>query len=103
MAGDDTLDDDGIQHMTTRYLKAIALVTAVTVPWVAVWVTSRVLPVFGIDTLHLEAALSTGGVVFVSGVSILGASFLLAWVAETAEKVAMARCPSTTNRAPKSG
>jgi len=72
--------------MTNRYVRAIVVVLAVTVPWVAVWLTSSALPRVGVAVPHLEELLSTGGVVVVSGVSILGASFLLAWAAETAEK-----------------
>jgi cation:H+ antiporter len=72
--------------MSNQYVRAITVVVAVTIPWVAVWLTSSVLPTLGVDAPHIEAALSTVGVVFVSGVSILGASFLLAWAAETAEK-----------------
>ncbi|QLD90882.1 sodium:calcium antiporter [Natronomonas salina] len=72
--------------MTNRNVKAIMIVVAVTVPWVAVWLTSSVLPSLGVGVPHLEEQLSTVGEVAVSGLSILGASFLLAWAAETAEK-----------------
>jgi len=50
----------------------IAAVTALTVPWLAVW--------------GAGASLSTGPTVVLSGLAILGAAFLLAWAAETAEK-----------------
>jgi cation:H+ antiporter len=78
--------------MPDGYRKAIALVVAVTVPWVAVWAVTTLLPVlagilgipYAVPAVLLDP--STLGIVFVSGVSILGASFLLAWGAETAEK-----------------
>ncbi|QZP36727.1 sodium:calcium antiporter [Halobaculum magnesiiphilum] len=47
---------------------------ALTLPWIVSWATGR------------AAAFSTIGTVAVSGVAVLGASFLLAWGAETAEK-----------------
>lgn len=67
---------------------------ALTVPWVAVWVATSVLPwvtrnVFpGIryDVPVLFQNVSTLGIVSISGLSVLGAAFLLAWAAETAEK-----------------
>jgi cation:H+ antiporter len=53
-------------------LTALGAAAALSVPWVAVWV-------FGTELGDL-------GTVAVSGVAVLGASFLLAWGAETAEK-----------------
>ncbi len=47
---------------------------ALTVPWVAIVAT---------DSVH---SFSTGAIVALSGLAVLGASFLLAWAAETAEK-----------------
>ncbi|WP_348613145.1 sodium:calcium antiporter [Halobaculum rarum] len=47
---------------------------ALTLPWILSWATGR------------AAGFSTLGTVAVSGVAVLGASFLLAWGAETAEK-----------------
>ncbi|MFC6787050.1 sodium:calcium antiporter [Halobaculum halobium] len=47
---------------------------ALTLPWIVSWLTGR------------AAGFSTLGTVAVSGVAVLGASFLLAWGAETAEK-----------------
>ena len=47
---------------------------ALTLPWIVSWLTG------------LTAGFSTLGTVAVSGVAVLGASFLLAWGAETAEK-----------------
>ena len=47
---------------------------ALTLPWIVSWVTGR------------AADFSTLATVAVSGVAVLGASFLLAWGAETAEK-----------------
>ena len=55
-------------------LWALAATVAVTVPWIGVWATDAV----------TDAGIGT--VVGVSGLAILGASFLLAWGAETAEK-----------------
>jgi cation:H+ antiporter len=80
--------DDGVSGMTNRNVMGIAIVVAATLPWMAVWLTSNALPALGIGAgiPHLETWLSTGAEVVVSGVSILGASFLLAWGAETAEK-----------------
>jgi cation:H+ antiporter len=53
-------------------LAAVAGAAALSVPWVAVWASGT--------------ALGTNATVLVSGVAVLGASFLLAWGAETAEK-----------------
>ncbi len=53
-------------------LTAAVGATALTLPWIGVLVSG--------------AALPTGTTVFLSGLAILGASFLLAWAAETAEK-----------------
>ncbi|MFT4882840.1 MAG: cation:H+ antiporter [Natronomonas sp.] len=78
--------------MTGGYRRTMALVVAVTVPWFVVWVASSLAPrlagVVGIAYAvpALLADPSTLAVVLVSGLSILGASFLLAWGAETAEK-----------------
>jgi len=55
-----------------RSLLALAVAVALTLPWVGVWA-------LGVD-------LGLLGTVVVSGVAILGTSFLLAWAAETAEK-----------------
>ena len=58
-------------------LLAVAATLLVTVPWVA---TRTGLSPVGVEQL------STGAVVSLSGLAVLGASFLLAWGAETAEK-----------------
>ncbi|WP_158057690.1 sodium:calcium antiporter [Halorussus halophilus] len=55
-------------------LFAVILTTLLTVPWVFVWATGQA---------HSLSDLQT---VAVSGVAVLGASFMLAWAAETAEK-----------------
>ncbi len=55
-----------------RSIVTLGIVTVLTLPWVITWLTGPPLP--------------TGIVVLVSGVGILGAAFLLAWAAETAEK-----------------
>src|SRR6056297_2023479 len=59
--------------MSRQSLGAIGVAVATTVPWLVVWSTS----------LHARSTLVT---VAVSGLAVLGASFLLAWGAETAEK-----------------
>ena len=53
---------------------ALGVAVALTLPWIVTWLTGA------------ADGLSTGAVVAVSGLSVLGASFLLAWGAETAEK-----------------
>ncbi|WP_458210045.1 sodium:calcium antiporter [Haladaptatus sp. NG-SE-30] len=60
--------------MKRQSLGAIAVALALTAPWVAVW---------GTNATHGFSTLVT---VAVSGIAVLGASFLLAWGAETAEK-----------------
>ncbi len=55
-------------------LGALGVAVALTLPWIVTWLTGS------------ADGLSTGTVVAVSGLSVLGASFLLAWGAETAEK-----------------
>ncbi|PSP97263.1 sodium:calcium antiporter [Halobacteriales archaeon QS_4_70_19] len=58
-----------------RYsIGSLAVAALFTLPWVVVW---------GTGSVH---GLSTGLRVLVSGAAVLGASFLLAWGAETAEK-----------------
>jgi len=59
--------------MSRQSLGAIGVAVATTMPWLVVWSTS----------LHARSTLVT---VAVSGLAVLGASFLLAWGAETAEK-----------------
>ncbi|WP_137291683.1 sodium:calcium antiporter [Natronorubrum halophilum] len=65
--------------MRWRSLGTIGLAASLTVPWMVLWLTSA----YGGSVL---GPLSTLGTVAASGVSILGAAFLLAWGAETAEK-----------------
>jgi len=60
--------------MRRQALTALGGATALTLPWVVTYLTG------------MAHDLATGTVVFVSGLSVLGASFLLAWGAETAEK-----------------
>jgi cation:H+ antiporter len=55
-----------------------------TAPWVVVLLSGTPLPVVGV--LYPAITLGTLTTVLVSGVAILGASFLLAWGAETAEE-----------------
>jgi cation:H+ antiporter len=60
--------------MRRQSLGAIGATAALTVPWVGLWITHSV---------HAVPTLATVGI---SGLAVLGASFLLAWGAETAEK-----------------
>jgi cation:H+ antiporter len=55
-------------------LSAVGATTALTLPWVYVWVTGGT---------HALSHLQTVGI---TGLAVLGASFMLAWAAETAEK-----------------
>ncbi|WP_224269858.1 sodium:calcium antiporter [Haloprofundus salinisoli] len=55
-------------------LVAVGVATGITLPWVYVWATGS------------GESLPTLGIVAVSGIAVLGSSFLLAWGAETAEK-----------------
>ncbi|WP_049941873.1 sodium:calcium antiporter [Haloterrigena turkmenica] len=71
--------------MKRRLLGTIAVAVALTVPWVVVWMLTVGLPAVGYDPA-LFAHPPTLATVAISGVSILGAAFLLAWAAETAEK-----------------
>jgi len=60
--------------MRRQALTALGGATALTLPWVVTYLSG------------MAHSLGTGTVVLVSGLSVLGASFLLAWGAETAEK-----------------
>jgi cation:H+ antiporter len=60
--------------MKKRPLLAIGTVVALTIPWIVIQLT------------EYSHSLSVGAIVVVSGLSIVGASFLLTWAAETAEK-----------------
>ncbi|WP_224332467.1 sodium:calcium antiporter [Haloprofundus halobius] len=55
-------------------LAAVAATTGLTLPWIYLWATGS------------AESLPTLWVVAISGIAVLGASFLLAWGAETAEK-----------------
>jgi cation:H+ antiporter len=72
--------------MRRQALQALAGAAALTVPWVAVWIATTVLPALGYAAPAAIAGLSTLAIVAISGISVLGAAFLLAWAAETAEK-----------------
>jgi cation:H+ antiporter len=78
--------------MRRQSLRMIGMAVALTLPWVVTWVVTSVLPVLasllgvGYEVPALFADMSTLTIVAVSGLSVLGASFLLAWGAETAEK-----------------
>ncbi|QLK27737.1 sodium:calcium antiporter [Natrinema zhouii] len=78
--------------MRRRALGAISAAVALTLPWVAVVVATDLLPwltaAVGLDYRAPAAlqTLSTLSTVIVTGLAVLGAAFLLAWAAETAEK-----------------
>ncbi|RRJ32368.1 sodium:calcium antiporter [Halocatena pleomorpha] len=60
--------------MKRQVIGAIAGAVGLTIPWLVLWIAG------------LEHSIPTGAVVAVSGLAVLGGSFLLAWGAETAEK-----------------
>ncbi|NEU55284.1 sodium:calcium antiporter [Halorussus sp. MSC15.2] len=62
-------------------LVAVAVALALTVPWIATFVSSG-----GYGTVHPGENITPGMAVLVGGLAIVGAAFLLAWAAETAEK-----------------
>ena len=62
-------------------LAAVAVALVLTIPWIATFVSYG-----GYGTVHPGENIAAGTAVFVAGSAILGASFLLAWAAETAEK-----------------
>ena len=66
--------DERERTMRRQALGAVAGAVVLTLPWIVMWLTGT------------AGGLSTGATVAVSGISVLGASFLLAWGAETAEK-----------------
>jgi cation:H+ antiporter len=78
--------------MKRQSLGAIAAALSLTVPWVVVWILTTVLPRlaalagFQYQPPAFLETLPTIAIVGVSGLSVLGAAFLLAWAAETAEK-----------------
>jgi cation:H+ antiporter len=77
-----------------RAYLAIAAAVGLTAPWIVVWVATEVLPWvtttlfpgIGYQTPAVLANMGELSTVVVSGMAVLGASFLLAWGAETAEK-----------------
>ncbi|WP_226004512.1 sodium:calcium antiporter [Natrinema salinisoli] len=78
--------------MRRRALGAISAAIALTLPWVAVVGATGLLPwVAAVGGLEYQAprlfrTLSTFWTVILTGLAVLGAAFLLAWAAETAEK-----------------
>jgi len=78
--------------MRKQSLRVLAAAFAATAPWVAVWLATSAAPWIAarVGTQYTAPALfrdlSTGGIVLTSGLAVLGAAFLLAWAAETAEK-----------------
>lgn len=80
--------------MKRQSLAAIMISVILTVPWVVVWSVTTILPTVSPGTFlgieyHVPGfvqSLSASETVIVSGLAVLGAAFLLAWGAETAEK-----------------
>ncbi len=80
--------------MNRRSLRALGAALALTAPWVVVWTALRglprllelVAPEFAYSPPVVLSSIPTIGIVLLSGTAVLGASFLLAWAAETAEK-----------------
>ena len=72
--------------MRRQSLRMIGIAVALTLPWIATWTARAILPRLGYEVPALFQGMSTLTIVAVSGLSVLGASFLLAWGAETAEK-----------------
>jgi cation:H+ antiporter len=80
--------------MKRSSVRALAAALALTAPWVLLWTARTGLPTaVGISSPGVAyrppsalAAIPTGGIVALSGIAVLGGSFLLAWAAETAEK-----------------
>jgi len=62
-------------------LTAVAATLLLTVPWLWLVVTYG-----GYGAVHVGETIAAGTAVLVTGIAILGAAFLLAWAAETAEK-----------------
>lgn len=70
------------REVTVPLLAAVSL----TLPWVTVRLIEVLFPIFGYGVPEILSNLSTSETVVITGLSILGAAFLLAWAAETAEK-----------------
>ena len=62
-------------------LVAVAVALVLTVPWIVTFVSSG-----GYGTVHPGENITPGMAVLIAGLAIVGAAFLLAWAAETAEK-----------------
>ncbi|ELZ31183.1 sodium/calcium exchanger membrane region [Halogeometricum pallidum JCM 14848] len=62
-------------------LVAVVIALLLTVPWIGLFFSYG-----GYGTVHPGENITPGTAVLVAGLAILGASFLLAWAAETAEK-----------------
>ena len=62
-------------------LIAVAVTLLMTVPWVVTFISYG-----GYGTVHSGENITPGLAVLIAGIAILGAAFLLAWAAETAEK-----------------
>lgn len=62
-------------------LIAVTVAMVITIPWIATFALYG-----GYGTVHPGENIASGIAALVAGIAILGASFLLAWAAETAEK-----------------
>jgi len=62
-------------------LVAVGVALVLTIPWIGVFLSYG-----GYGTVHPGENITAGTAVLVGGAAILGAAFLLAWAAETAEK-----------------
>ncbi|RBI60053.1 sodium:calcium antiporter [halophilic archaeon] len=62
-------------------LVAVAVAVLLTLPWVGIFISYG-----GYGTVHPGDNIAPGMAVLIAGAAILGAAFLLAWAAETAEK-----------------
>ena len=72
--------------MKRKSVGMLAAAVGLTAPWVVVWIATVALPSMGFESVAAFEDLPTIVTVVVSGVAVLGAAFLLAWAAETAEK-----------------
>jgi cation:H+ antiporter len=72
--------------MKRKSVGMLAAAVGLTAPWVVVWAGTVLLPMLGLGPVGAFTNLPTIATVTISGLSVLGAAFLLAWAAETAEK-----------------
>lgn len=72
--------------MNRRTIGTLVAAVTLTIPWVVIWLTTTVAPGLVDNVLPTLKGLAPMQTVLVSGLAVLGAAFLLAWAAETAEK-----------------